>query len=239
MKVDLQRAYVLHSRPYRDTSLLIDFFTPDYGRVTAIGKGLRSKTKATQLRRSNIQPFVPLLVSWGGSGGLKTLFHSEIQYPVVHLQGQRLYSAMYVNELLIRLLQLEAEHQLLFDRYCHVLNELSVSETIDIVLRDFEFELLDCLGYGLTLDVDSDTGEAISSDAYYQYQPGFGFSQLLVVKPAINVFRGAELLAISAGNYDQSTRLVAKRLCRQALAFYLGYKPLKSRTLFIAEPSRL
>lgn len=238
MKVDLQRAYVLHYRPYRDTSLLIDFFTPDYGRVTAIGKGLRSNTKTTQLRRSNIQPFVPLLVSWGGKGGLKTLFHSEMQYPAVHLQGQRLFSAMYVNELLIRLLQLEEEQQSLFDRYSRVLNELSVSETVDIVLRDFEFELLDCLGYGLALDVDSESGEAISNDAYYQYQPGFGFTQMLVVKPAVNVFRGAELLAISAGNYDQPTRLVAKRLCRQALAFYLGYKPLKSRALFNTELPR-
>ncbi|WP_019529958.1 DNA repair protein RecO [Dasania marina] len=233
MRVELQPAYVLHTRHYRDTSMLVDFFTPQYGRVSAVAKGVRAVSKTAKQKRSLLQSFKPLLISWGGKSDLKSLFHIEAQAASYALQGERLFSAMYVNELLTRLLQAEEENDDIFYLYQQVLIQLNLHEPVDIILRRFELTLLNYLGYGLQLENVADTGEAIAPDGRYQYFPERGFSAYHGDQPLRNSFNGADLLAIAAADFQPTARAAAKRLCRQALGFYLGAKPLKSRELFL------
>ena len=242
MRIELQEAYVIHSRPYRDTSLLVDFLTPDYGRISAIVKGVRASTKTAKQRRSLIQPFVPLLVSWGGRSALKTLFHCEAQKPAVllhkhgitsdRLQGERLFCAMYVNELLMRLLKAEDVSHSLYHLYQQVLSYLAGNDPVDLILRQFEFSLLDELGYGLNFDVDTESGEPIKADCYYRFSADQGFSLFSSAPSGENVFIGTDIIALAQGDSSPQSRAIAKRICRVALGFHLGAKPLKSRELF-------
>lgn len=234
MRVELQSGYVIHTRPFRDSSLLVDFFCPQYGSVRAVAKGVRGTNKTAKQKRSLIQPFMPLLITWGGRGELKTLYHIEAQPQRYKLQAERLFSALYVNELLSRLLRSEEEQPEIFDLYEQVLAQLSSHQPIDIVLRCFELRLLDLLGYGLNLTHIADTGEPVCAETYYQFYPEVGLRLASQPVPSANSFYGADLLAIASGDYQVSARATAKRLCRQALGYYLGSKPLKSRELFIA-----
>ena len=104
MRVSLQAAFVIHRRNYRDTSLIVELFTPDYGRISAVARGARSGRSRGGNRAALLQPLTPLLCSWSGRSELKTLTGCEAQGPVFSLQGERLYSALYVNELISRLL---------------------------------------------------------------------------------------------------------------------------------------
>ena len=159
MRIDLQPAYILHTRNYRDSSLIVDFLTPDHGRVSGVVKGVRASSKSAKQRRSLCQPLVPLVISWSGKTDLKTITHLEGRSVPVSLQGPRLFSGLYVNELLTRLLQPQDHHPELYTLYEWVLKGLLEEPLIDVVLRRFEFRLLDELGYGVDLNRDSESGE--------------------------------------------------------------------------------
>lgn len=239
MRIESQPAYILHTRNYRDTSLIVDFLTVDFGRVSGVIKGARSQSKSAKQRRSLIQPFNPLLISWLGNSELKTITQYEARVASIPLQGVRLFSGLYVNELMTRLIQPYDEHAELYALYQWVLDGLLREPLIDVVLRHFELQLLDYLGYGVHLTIASDTGEAIRPEQPYQYIPEQGFSAVSIPasddRPAVlrsRVYRGEDLLAIAKGDFTDHTRRVAKYLCRSALKPYLGTKPLKSRELF-------
>ena len=235
MRVELQPAFILHTRPYRNTSVLVDFLTPEYGRVTAVARGVRSGTKSARQKRAVFQPFTPLLVGWRGKVELKSLNHFEGQGAAYSLTGKALFSALYVNELLCRLVRQQEEGSQLFALYRLTLKTLQVEQNIDIVLRRFELELLALLGYGIELAVDVESGLAVEAGRDYRFFADRGFcatQQGVAEVSAIDLFSGNDLLALSQGNYTLEVRRVAKRLCRQALHFHLGAKPLKSRELF-------
>lgn len=232
MRVELEPAYILHTRNYRDSSLLVEFLTPQFGRVAAVAKGVRASTKSAKQRRSLMQPFLPLSIGWGGKGDLKTLYDFESQAAPMGLTGTALFSAMYVNELITRLIDHHEENPELFELYEQTLQALVGSDHLDIVLRFFELRLLELMGYGLGLDVETGTGASIVPDRHYRFIAGKGFLPIQNLQQGADIYRGAQLLALAGRDFDESLRKVAKRLCRQALAYHLGDKPLKSRELF-------
>lgn len=220
-QVDAQAAYVLHSRPYRDTSALVDFFTLEHGKVSAVVKGARNpKSKF----RAVLQPFTPLQISWRGRQELKTLITAEAVAAPVFLTGSALLCGLYVNELLERLLQNIDPHPRLYVYYQYVLNELLDGTDIEVALRVFERQLLQQLGY------DFDFSRCLPERHYY-YHPEQGFCQ---TSPMNKAALPAELLqAMGREEYTQAAvRKVAKRLMRQVFDHLLGHQRLRSRELF-------
>jgi DNA repair protein RecO (recombination protein O) len=208
-------AFVLHSRPYKETSALVDFFTPE-GRLRAVLRGARGK--AGSLAR----PFAPLELELRGRGELKNVCRLEASGIAHWLQGQTLYSGMYLNELLLRLLPAEDPHPALFEHYALTLQALAANPPLEPLLRAFEWRLLDELGYGL-----------------YRLRPDAGLEAVAQLQPGL--FQGADLLAMAEADWSSPSALAAaKRLMRQALAPHLGGRPLVSRELFmnLKEPAR-
>ena len=162
-RVLLQPAYVLHSQPFQNTSLLVDFFTIDYGRVRAVAKGARREKSKY---RSLLQSFHPLLVSFSGRGEVKTVGTVEAGLGAIVLQGERLYSGMYVNEVLCRLLHNHEEHKALYKNYQDTLIALQGDGNMEVILRKFELSLLAELGYAINLDEDYLSHQPIDVDCY-------------------------------------------------------------------------
>lgn len=231
MQVQTQPAYVLHTRPYRDSSLLVDVLSRDFGRVSLIARGQR---QARQKSRRPLQPFVPLLLSWRGKTDLKTLTAAENSAAGVFLSGHYLYSGLYANELLVRLLPQGDSYPEVFSIYQQLLVQLAAGEPLEATLRGFEFSLLNELGYGLELGLEAVTGEPIEEGRVYAYAAELGFIAVASSDPqAVSGFLGQDLLAIAAEDYRlPETRRAAKRLSRLVLATHLGNRPLKSRELF-------
>lgn len=229
-KASLEPSYILHSRPYRDTSLLVDIFSRQHGRIGAIAKGAKqAKSKFNGL----LQPFSPLIVSWSGRGDLMTLTDAELQQVALRLKGPQLISGFYLNELLTRLLQRHDPHQTLFDVYHETLCMLEKGEHEEPVLRRFETWLLQETGYGLILDHDIETGEVIQNDARYCYHIERGPVKIsgLSNQQGI-VINGQTLLGIKNETLEGTTQLKqAKQLMRAIIAHHLGDKPLRSREL--------
>lgn len=221
---------MLHRRPYRETSLLVDLFAQEHGLLRAVARGIRGgKPQA-------LQPFVALEVAWTGSGTLKTLTHVETSAPAMPLlTGRALYLGLYVNELLVRLLPEYDPHPALHARYRQLLRELTQPGDAEPLLRRFELALLADLGYGLALDRDGHTGLRIEPDVDYVFVAGTGLVRRGVVGDATGRHRlpGSHLLAMAAEDYsDAGVRQCAKELLRAALADHLGDRPLRSRELF-------
>lgn len=235
MRVALQPGYVLHSRPYRDSSLLVELFTAEHGRLALVARGARGpRGRGRRAHGVALQPFAPLLVSFSGRGDLKTLGAAEAARPPLALAGKRLYSGLYLNELLMRLLHRHEAHPPLFAAYGEALSRLADSEAAEEALRRFELTLLDELGYRLNPGQDSVSGETVQADAWYRYEPDQGMVRIdLREPPPAGAYAGAELLAIAAGQLDGGVRGACKRLLREALAVHLGQQPLRSRELFI------
>ncbi|MGD8177026.1 DNA repair protein RecO [Marinimicrobium sp. ARAG 43.8] len=240
MRIEFQPAYVLHARPYRDTSLLLDLLTPDYGRLGAVAKGVR---RGKSQRRPLLNPFQPLLVSLSGNSALKTLTAVEAEVEVNsaghRLQGVALYSGFYVNELLVRLLGENDPEPALFDGYRWTLTTLASLEpgqSPEPLLRQFEWRLLDTLGYGVSFTEEAETGAAIRADALYRFDPEAGFVPTYSSRPpqgTPSLFQGRDLLKCAETDFSNPDVLaVAKRLNRQMLQPLLGSRPLKSREFF-------
>jgi DNA repair protein RecO (recombination protein O) len=234
MRISLEPAYVLHQRPYQDSSLLLEVFTPKHGRVGLVARGVRKPKGRWQ---ALLQPFVPLLLSWSGRGELGTVTDAEMSGVPHPLKGQVLLSGFYVNELLTRLLHRHDPHPELFDYYHALLNRLSLlsdGQQLQQPLRLFEKQLLQEIGYGLVLEHEVASGSAIEKDASYSYQLGEG--PLMTTDPSRDplVIRGRSLLALANERLDDTETLRdAKRLLRAALDQQLGGRPLHSRQLLM------
>ncbi|MEZ5571681.1 MAG: DNA repair protein RecO [Halioglobus sp.] len=234
MRVNLQPAYVIHSRPYRDTSALLDVFTAEYGRINLVARGTRRQSRRGSAA-ALLQPFTPLLLSFSGRAELKTLVAAEPAQTRVTLRGEQMFSGMYLNELIVRLLHRNDAHPALFAAYDDAVKALSATSEVDTVLRRFEFVLLEQLGYSFNLLVDAATGMPVQVDVLYRYEPGVGMLASCPHRDTLQttVF-GADLVAMAAGDFTGSARLAAKRLLRAALAEHLGGAKLRSRELFRA-----
>jgi DNA repair protein RecO (recombination protein O) len=228
--VELAPAYLLHQRPYRETSVLLEVFSESHGRVGVIARGIRT---ARSKQRGDLQLFRPLRMSWQSRGELGTLTGLEADGSAGCLRGAALYSGFYLNELLMRLLVRHDPHPDLFNTYRESLQVLAATGDIEPVLRRFEMRLLQEAGYALQLECDVNSGAALQADRLYDYHLESGPVMVGVASEDGFVFAGASLMAM--GRHDFSAPEVlqdAKRLLRSALKLYLGDKPLKSRELF-------
>ena len=230
-RVENAPGYVLHSRPWRETSLIVEAFTREHGRVGLVARGVR---RARSRFRGLILPFHLLLLSWSGRGELPALTGADTEGPVRTLRGRALFSGFYLNELLLKLLPRNDAHPDLFDDYRRALAELGANGVLDTVLRTFEKRLLDALGYGPTLDRAADTGAPVCPDKRYRYVPQRGPIEGASAEEG-PVVSGRTLLALAGGRLgdeDDRVRTEARRLMRAILAPHLGPRPLGSRQLF-------
>ncbi|MEK7322940.1 MAG: DNA repair protein RecO [Pseudomonadota bacterium] len=244
-RVLLQPGYVLHRRPYRDSSLLLDVFTPEFGRVGLVARGARQVKSRSQ---ALLQSFNPLLVSWSGSGELANLNAVESAAAAHWLTGPALMSGLYLNELLARLLHRFDPHSELYASYETALAALvratadSTSVALEPVLRIFEKRLMAELGYGLVLDHEADTGLPVEAGRVYAYHLGEGpvrWPDESAAPAETLLIRGASLLDLAREDLaDAGSLREAKRLMRVALAAQLGNKPLASRRLFTRHVQR-
>ena len=251
-RVLLQPAYILHRQPFRNTSLMVDFLTLDHGRVRLVARGAR---RGRSRHRPLLQPFQPLLISFTGRGEVKTLTDIEGAPRITALQGRRLFSGLYINELLVRLLLNHEEHRALYRLYQSTLQALQDSAATEAALRRFELGLLAELGYGINLALDCSTRLPIEADALYRFTPDVGFRRLAEVQNRVaepkagepgagepgadDCFLGAHLLALgemqqgsARGDGNDDSARAAKRLLRMALRCHLGSRPLHSRRLW-------
>jgi DNA repair protein RecO (recombination protein O) len=233
MPVHLQPAYVLHSRPFRETSLIFDVLTEEYGKVTLIAKGVRNKKSRTA---ALLQPFMPLLISYVGKSELKNLSHVELNPPVTEIKGMPLYCGFYLNELLNHFLQSNDPCPEIYQDYCQCLNLLqNNSDNIESVLRLFELNLLESLGYGLQLTHDFQQENPIDANEKYHYIPDQG-----PVVAENGHYSGMTLKALQTKILDNQQSLTeAKRLMRQMIDFHLQGRQLKSRSLIRAVQSKI
>jgi DNA repair protein RecO (recombination protein O) len=229
---DDQPAYVLHAYAYKETSLIVEAFVRDAGRVGMVAKGAR---RPRSEMRGLLHAFQPVTLSWGGTTELKTLVKAEWRGGVALPAGRALLSAFYLNELLLKLLPREDAHPALWDDYERALRALgddasSVAQAS--ALRHFELRLLAELGYALPLSLDA-AGEAIEPATRYHYAFDKG-AQRHAAEPGARwpVVRGSTLLALARSQFpDADTAAEAKRLMREILDHYLESRRIESRRI--------
>jgi len=241
---DLTAAFILHTRRYRDTSLIADLLTETEGRLDVVIRGARGKKPRFPGR---LQPFVPLLVSWFGRGELKTA--KVIDFPVgnIDLQGDNLMMGLYVNELLYRLLGKFDPVPAVYSSYYRLLKVLEHSSSPIGELRRFELGLLNELGYGITFESEAGSGRPIQPDRLYRYVTEEGFyavpadtcNERVPGNLPSGTFEGRHVLSIGRGELeDPAVEQTARQITRSSLKLLLGDRPLKSREMFSKIVSR-
>jgi DNA repair protein RecO (recombination protein O) len=231
-KVDGQPAYVLHTYPFRETSLIVEVFSRDFGKMALLARGARRPRSAI---RGLLMAFQPLELAWSGKGEVLTLMKAEWQGGQPLLAGDALFCGYYLNELLMHLLPREDAHEHLFACYGKMLGCLADDpggKVNEADLRRFEKALLQELGYGLTLVHDS-AGQPIIPDAYYTYRMEQGPVRIEFADGATQVVSGQTLLDLEAEDFSSvRTRIESKQLMRTLMAYYLAGKELETRKIF-------
>ena len=222
---------MLHSYPYRETSLIIEAFTRHHGRIGLVAKGARRPKSAL---RGTLLAFQPLLIQWGGRGELRGLHSAEWQGGVPQLKGIGLMSGFYLNELLLRFLHRDDPHEGLFDLYAEAVSALATNNRIAATLRRFEKFLLGELGYALTLDTEAGSNNPVDPAACYTYVIEKGPVQVSSNdSPAIEL-SGKTLIDLSCDNYEDPVTLSqSKLLMRHLVGHYLGSRALHTRQLLV------
>jgi len=224
-RVEFARGYLLHQRPWRDSSLIVELFSADHGRLTAFARAARGP----RTRFLGLQPFRPLLLSWSGRGEAPTLTAAEIDGPpAAGLPPPTLLSAWYLNELLLKLTVPHDPQPELYQRYAATLASLRAGGALETVLRQFELRLLELLGFGVELSRECGAGRAVRADAYYHYTAGEG-----VRLQAGAALPGRLLLLLAAGELptDPEEQRAARGLLRAALDHCLEGRELRTRAV--------
>ena len=248
-RIDGELAYILHSYPYSETSLILDIFSREHGRLPLLARGARRPRSAL---RGVLQAFQPLELGWFGGGEVRTLAKAEWVGGMPLLGGTALMLGYYLNELLLKLLPRDDAHAALFDRYAQTLQMLSAgpgragkpgeSATSGVAppahLRQFEKNLLGELGYGLLLEHDALSGAPIEPDRFYHYRLERGPVEVFAddegTGPAAHSIRGKTLLDLARDEYsDARTLAESKLLMRMLINHHLSGQPLQSRRVFV------
>ena len=223
-RVENSSAFLMHRRMYQGSSLLLDFFTKDFGRIRLIARGARKG-------KTSLQMFQCLSISFKGRGDLKSLSQWEIDDHPRRLIGNDLILAMYANELILRLLPEGDEYFETFKSYWTFLSNLesfAVDEK-EFALRKFENQILEDLGYGIDFGFDID-GDAIQLELNYEFieQQGFSLSKngSLPGKTLLDLSNSEDIIT------DKNELIILKKMNRKRLKSLLGDKPLKSKELF-------
>jgi DNA repair protein RecO (recombination protein O) len=228
-KRDAQPAFVLHTYPFRETSLVVETFTRNFGRLGLVARGARRPKSAL---RGLMMAFQPLLLSWAGKSELRTLHKAEWQGGIPQLRGLGLMCGFYLNELLMKFLAREDPHDTLFDLYQDAIAALAHEPEPAYVLRRFEKHLLKELGYALILDREADSGKPIDPCKRYTY---------VIERGPVALDRGADtqveisgqtLIDLDSDSFaDAATLAQSKLLMRFLMNHYLGNQELHTRQL--------
>ena len=220
--VYLQPVFILQQHKFKETSLIIDLLTRDFGRVSLLAKGVR---KAGSKTAGLLQPFIPLTMSYFGRTELKTLTQVEITQPFIQLQGLALYCGFYINELVGCFLHRYDPHPDVFAYYGKCLSSLADSSKIEAALRIFELDLMDAVGYGLQLEYDFHNEKSVDPLTKYHFNVEQG-----PIEALDGLFSGKTLQAMKSREFtDPQVLIEAKILMRTVISVYLHGKPLKSR----------
>lgn len=232
VRVEFQAAFVLHTRPFRDTSLIVDFFTHTHGKVSAVARAGRTQRSKF---RGLLRAFVPLAISWSGKSELMSLSKAEPAGAPFDFSGKALISAIYLNELLEKLLAKFDPHPELYNHYQIALTQMqNRSADLAVLLRTFEKQLLIQLGYGIDWTHTADAGDPIIPDNWYIFHPEQGFIPVNTAQGNYLAFQGAHLIAIANDQWhDPAVMRSAKQLMRAAINPLLNGKPVRSRELFV------
>jgi DNA repair protein RecO (recombination protein O) len=226
-RIDLTPGYVLHHRPWRDTSRILEVLTREHGRLTLFARGVRgphAKLAAV------LQPFQPLLLSFSGRGEAAQLTGAERAEHCAALPADCLLAAFYLNELLLKLTTRHDPLPALFDHYHGTLERLRAGAALEPVLRVFEKRLLELLGYGLDLATEADSGRPIRPQQFYHFRPSAGL--VAAGGAQSGALRGDSLLALAAEQPAGERALEdARHLLKAALAACLEGRPLATRAV--------
>lgn len=228
-KVDAQPAFVLHAYPYRETSLIVEVFSRDFGRLAVLARGAR---RPRSVLRGLLLAFQPLELAWAGKGEVQTLMKAEWQGGQPLLAGKALLCGYYLNELLMHLLPREDAHERLFSVYAETLRRFA-DGLRESDLRCFERALLQELGYGLTLACDA-KGLPLDAAGHYAYEIERGFVRLPRPGSSALSVSGKTLLDLACEDFSDPRSLAeAKQLMRALIAHYTGGKGLETRKIFM------
>lgn len=229
-KISLEPAFVLHTRPFQETSIIVELFTASFGRINAVAKG--AKRPKSPLR-SILTPSSKLSVTLSGKHDLKNLSSAEITDHFSLTSGLAINSLVYINELIIKATEKEDPHQGVFKFYESLLRSMSKNQDrilIEKLLREFELNLLQEMGYGVDLQREAETSKKIEKSKQYQFDPDKGFSAVNRENDNINVFKGDDILRFFEGNLEKkTTRDASKSIMRASLDYHLGNKTLNIR----------
>jgi DNA repair protein RecO (recombination protein O) len=225
-----QPGFVLHSYPYKETSLIVDVFTRDYGRIALVAKG--AKRPHSRLR-GVLQTFQPLSIGWSGKSEVRTLTSAEWIGGLLPLEKSALLCGFYLNELLVKLLARDDPHPALFDHYIAALNQLAHDQPAPIVLRKFERALMKETGVAANFTICTSTGQAVEPNQLYVIDPERGPRPAMPADASPRV-SGKTLLDMESEDYtDNATQVQSKFLMRFLLAHHLGGAPLNTRQILI------
>ena len=229
-RVQQQSGYILHHRPFRDTSQILDIVTRDHGKVAVVARGSRgSRSRLAGVLR----PFLPLKVSWVAKSDLGTLTGAEAAGPPAGMSGDALLSAYYVNELLLYFLHRYDPQPEIFALYEEVISALASTGNVAASLRSFELEFLSLLGYAVNLDHEFASQDPLDVERYYQYRMEQGLVAVERAEGSL-VFKGATLVGVAEQRFDDPDILrAASQLLREIIDFHLGGKQLKSRKVLM------
>lgn len=229
-RVQQQPAFILHHRPYRDTSQILDVLSRDHGKLALVARGSRA---AKSRLRGVLRPFMPLAMSWVQRSGLGTLTGAELHGAPMRLSGDALLSGFYINELLLHFLHRHDSQPEIFDIYSAAIRALAAAGEVAPCLRQFEIALLQQLGYALNLDHEAGSHEPLQNELHYEYRFEQGPVRVSRAEGPM-VFSGALLAAIAEHRFDEARVLrAANRLLREVIGFHLGGKELKSRKVLV------
>jgi len=224
-RVQLTPGYILHHRPYRDTSRILEVISREHGRITVFARGVRGpKARLASI----LQPFQLLLLSWTGRGEAAQLTGAESAQAAPPLPPACLMAAFYLNELLLKLTTRHDPLPVLFDTYHMTLESLRHGAALEPELRVFEKRLLEALGYGLDLGSEAQTGKRIEPQEYYHFRPEQGLVATLA--ESAGALAGHSLLGLANEHFADARELEdSKRLLQAALAQCLEGRPLATR----------
>ena len=229
-RIDLEPAFVLHARPWREASLIVEAFSRVHGRLGLVVRGARRpKSRIHGL----LQPFIPLLLSWRGRGELATLTGVEAEGGALPLAGSAAIVGFYLNELLLRFVHRHDPEPRLFDHYRATLGRVACEDDPEPALRIFEKRLLEAAGYALELERETGSGAAIEPDGWYRYTAETGPKHRSNdARPGVCV-SGSTLLALAREQLTgRRTLREAKQLMRSIIDEHCGGRVLVSRKLW-------
>lgn len=233
-RIDLQPAFVLHHRPYRDTSRILELFTRDHGRVSVFARGARGRRNKSASLLPVLQPFSRVLVSWSGRGEAGQLTAAEFDGSFSALPPDRLVNGYYLNELLLKLFARHDSHPEVFALYARTIDMLKQSTDPVRPLRIFEKRLLESLGYGLALECEAN-GRPLDTGVSYHYRLEHGALRVDGAVVGGLIFSGASLLALGREDLeDPVVHADARRLLRAAMDRCLDGRELKTRDVMLA-----